>query len=74
MIRVDCTLADCIHYNKPTDPDVPEGRCDCAHPDKEMYLTNVTCPLYRRDWGKLHPGVVNMRDRFETKKKKKRLF
>ena len=77
MIRVDCLLTDCRYYNKPADPSVPDGRCDCEHPEKELYLGNEMCPLYRQDWTKLNPEGLksHLADKKKTaKKKKKRLI
>jgi hypothetical protein len=47
-IPVTCRLSDCYFFAGFTDPEV--GRALCSHPEKELYRTNSSCPLYRFDW------------------------
>lgn len=47
---VPCRLSDCLYYEGRTES--RPGYCYCSHPDKEHYLQNPSCPLYRLDWQK----------------------
>ena len=69
MIRVQCTLTDCIHYNVPRSATAGKGQCDCAHPEKKDYMKNKTCPLYKKDWMQTGGDVAgDLKDRFRRKR------
>lgn len=62
--RCLCTLSDCAYYNE------VEGmadKCDCAHPDKEYYMTNP-CPLYKKEWADKHKSAQHFRDMLRKKR------
>lgn len=47
-IAVACRLADCYFFEGVKDSEM--GLALCSHPEKELYVSNHSCPLYRFDW------------------------
>ncbi|MGC8841358.1 MAG: hypothetical protein ACP5QZ_07900 [Candidatus Sumerlaeaceae bacterium] len=47
-LLVTCRLKDCYFFEGVKDAEL--GRALCSHPEKERYLGNGSCPLYRFDW------------------------
>jgi hypothetical protein len=61
-MQVHCRMTDCAHYR---DLGV-QGVAHCAQPDKEYYMSNRTCPLYKK--GVEDDVMTAMIDRFKRKK------
>jgi hypothetical protein len=47
-ILVTCRLSDCLFFEGVKDSEL--GSALCSHPEKEKYMGNGSCPLYRFDW------------------------
>jgi len=66
MLRVKCSLTDCVRYSKPKDPTAFADDCDCSHPDKHMYMQQRLCPLYKKEWSAMDTSALA--DRFKRKR------
>ncbi len=65
MIRVKCTMTDCLRFNKPADTAQGSDACDCSHPEKDMHVGQYPCPLYKTEWSTL--DSTNLAERFKNR-------
>ncbi len=68
MIRVKCTMSDCVRYNRPTGVMPGSDACDCSHPEKDMHREQYPCPLYKKEWSAMDTG--NLAARFRNRGRK----
>lgn len=67
MLRVPCKQKTCLYHNEIEGPQ-RDSHCDCGHSQKEYYINELRCPLFRMNWEKNSPGVKNPLDIIRAKR------